>query len=394
MHTLEASAQDDALDVLDGLLDEIFRGAERADKKARLRSLRDLAAATRTLAETCAVLLDTALADADVRAKVFDRFTRDALQKALNDAYAFVRPQDDVYYRELNEAHRRVRLFLPRLLETITFTAGPAGESIAVALAYLRQHRHQRQFDDAVPLEVISTSWRPHVLPASHNNTVDSRAYIFCVLDQLRTALKRRDIFVTPSWRYADPRIGLLSGAEWEAARPTICRTLALDADPRPVLDALARELDQTYRSVVQRLPNNPAVRFEGVCGKETLVLSALEKLDESASLLNLRAAIAERMPRVDLPEILLEIAARTNFTTSFSHVSEKSARATGLATSLCAVLIAEACNTGVVPLVRGDVASLTRERLIWVAQNYVRDETLVAANAMLVAAQSALSLA
>ena len=394
MHTLDASAQDDALDVLDGLLNEIFRTAERADKNARLRSLRDLDAAASTLVEVCAVLLDTALADGEVRAKVFDRFSRDALQTTLNEAYALVRPQDDVYYRELNEAHRRVRLFLPRLLETITFDAGPAGESVAVALAYLRQHPHQRQFDDTVPLAVINASWRPHVLPAAQNGTIDPRAYTFCVLDQLRAALKRRDVFVMPSWRYADPRIGLLSGAEWATARPTICRTLALDADPRPVLDALAHELDQTYRSVVQRLPNNPAVRFAGVRGKETIVLSALEKLDESASLLNLRAAIAERMPRVDLPEILLEIAARTNFTTSFSHMSEKSARASGLETSLCAVLIAEACNTGVVPLAREDVAALTRDRLTWVAQNYVRDETLVAANAMLVAAQSALSLA
>ena len=96
---------------------------------ARLQSLRDLDAATSTLAEVCAMLLDTALADGDVQTKVFDRFTRDALQKVLNEAYALVRPQDDVYYRELNEAHRRVRLFLPRLLETITFAAGPAGES-------------------------------------------------------------------------------------------------------------------------------------------------------------------------------------------------------------------------------------------------------------------------
>ena len=89
-----------------------------------------------------------------------------------------------------------------------------------------------------------------------------------------------------------------------------------------------------------------------------------------------------------------MEIAARTDFTIAFSHVSEKSARATGLETSLCAVLIAEACKTGVVPLVRGDVASLTRERLTWIAQNYVRDETLVAANAKLIAAQSVLLLA
>ena len=39
---LEATAHDDALDVLEALLRDLFSNAERADKKARLRSLKDL----------------------------------------------------------------------------------------------------------------------------------------------------------------------------------------------------------------------------------------------------------------------------------------------------------------------------------------------------------------
>ena len=47
VHSLEASAQDDALEVLDRLLRDIFGAAEKADRKARLRSLkrRDVTAA-------------------------------------------------------------------------------------------------------------------------------------------------------------------------------------------------------------------------------------------------------------------------------------------------------------------------------------------------------------
>ena len=62
---------------------------------------------------------------------------------------------------------------------------------------------------------------------------------------------------MTPSWRYADPRSGLLAGSEWEAARPIVCRSLGYTADPEPVLAAIAEELDQTYRQVAARLPNN-----------------------------------------------------------------------------------------------------------------------------------------
>jgi hypothetical protein len=73
----------------------------------------------------------------------------------------------------------------------------------------------------------------------------------------------------------------------------------------------------------------------------------------------------------VDLPEILLEIAARTEFTVKFTHVSERESRVGDLATSICAVLIAEACNIGLEPLVRNDVPALRRARLSWVNQNF-----------------------
>jgi len=78
----------------------------------------------------------------------------------------------------------------------------------------------------------------------------------------------------------------------------------------------------------------------------------------------------------------------------SFTHLTERAARATDLTTSLCAVLLAEVCNTDPEPFVRQDTPALRRDRLLWVDQNYVRYETLTAANTLLVAAQSRIRLA
>ena len=60
---------------------------------------------------------------------------------------------------------------------------------------------------------------------------------------------------------------------------------------------------------------------------------------------------------------------------------------------SLCAVLIAEACNIGLEPLVKHHIPALTRHRLNWVKQNYVRAETLAKANTKLVDYQSTIPL-
>jgi hypothetical protein len=139
--------------------------------------------------------------------------------------------------------------------------------------------------------------------------------------------------------------------------------------------------------------PHTPAVRIESCNGKDRLVLSPLDKLDEPPSLSALRAAIAARLPRVDLPDLLLEIAERTHFAKAFTHVSEGTAQVKGLTLSLCAVLLAEACNIGIEPLVRPDIPALHRTRLDWINQNYIRHETLTEGNALLVAAQNGIPL-
>jgi TnpA family transposase len=388
VHNLEAIAQDDALDVLDMLLRDLFAKAEQADRKTRLRTLRDLDQAATTLAQACRILLDVALPDNALRERIYATIGgHDTLAHALDEVNALTRPPDDVFFRELRSKQTTVKRFLPHLLRTIRFGGNPAGEPLLRALEWLR---HRPDYDP--PMAVVNKAWRRHV--TREDGGPDTTAYTFCVLDRLHTALRRRDVFVAPSWRYGDPRAGLLTGAEWEAARPIVCRSLALTTDPQPMFAALAQELDQTYRLVAARLPQNPAVRFETVAGKDELILSTLDKLDEPSSLIALREAVKTRLPRVDLPEIMLEIAARTGFTDAFTHLTERAARAADLMTSLCAVLLAQACNTGLEPFASQDIAPLRRDRLTWVDQNYVRDETLIEANAILVATQNQIALA
>jgi len=169
------------------------------------------------------------------------------------------------------------------VLTHISFEAGPAGRPLLAACDWLRAQQDRKKPDNNAPREVIDKAWQPYVV--QKDGRVDIRAFTFCVLSHLQTAIHRRDVFTRPSWRYADPRANLLSDAEWEATRPIVCRTLGLPPDPQPILDSLAVELDKTYREVARRLPDNPDVRFEKVKGKEELILTPLDALDEPPSL-------------------------------------------------------------------------------------------------------------
>ncbi len=171
-------------------------------------------------------------------------------------------------------------------------------------------------------------------------------------------------------------------------------RTLGREPTPEAELRILSEQLDEAYRQTAENLPSNAAVRIESRGGRDELVLAGLEKLEEPESLLSLRRRVSDLLPRVDLPEILLEIQRWTAFADEFTHASEGRSRVAGLETSVCAVLLAEACNVGLEPLVRADIPALTWSRLSWVRQNYVRAETLEQANARLVDFQAGLPLA
>jgi hypothetical protein len=90
----------------------------------------------------------------------------------------------------------------------------------AAAFDWLRGNLHRGKPTEKAPREIIGLAWQRHVL--REDGGVDLRAYTFCLLDQLKTALRRRDVFAKPSWRYADPRENLLAGPEWEAMRPML----------------------------------------------------------------------------------------------------------------------------------------------------------------------------
>ena len=280
---------------------------------------------------------------------MFEKIPQPLLERAVENVEALIRPPEDVFYKELDARYAAVRRYLPMVLKHARFEASPAGKPVVQAYDRVRDNIHGTKPAKDPPQEVLTNAWRRYVF--RKDSGVNIHAYTFWMLDQLVTALHRRDVFTKPSWRYADPRANLLGESEWEAMRPVVCRTLGLSSQPQPVLDALRAELDRTYREVAQRLPNNHAVRFEKINGKEEFILSPLEKLEEPLSLVKLREAVVARLPRVDIPEIVVEIAARTGFAEAFTHLTERTACVTDLTTSVCAVLTAGACNTGPEPL-------------------------------------------
>ena len=394
---LELDAADDALVLLDGLLDQLLSQAAREHNDDRVKTLPALDVAARRLRSAVLVLLDPPPGGVDalwhaIGAHV-SRSELMAATEAVNRLAA--QPdkdgQDAAFRGELLRRYPSVRRFLPALLAIMPFDASAGGKAVLDALHALRRLEGQpgRVNANSVPLSLLSGQWRRLVLanPQLGDGELDRRAYTFCVLEALQRAIARRDVFVTRSGRFTDPRAKLLTGAAWAAAKPEICTSLERDPDPERALATLGAQLDGAYRQTAGRLDANVALEIARIAGHDRPDLSALERLEEPATLSDLRSIVNALLPdRVAFSEILLEVCRWTRFSDAFTHLSEGRARVEDLHISVCAVLLAEACNISLQDVSHPGIPALTYGRLAWVSQNYVRAETIAAANELLLA--------
>jgi len=180
----------------------------------------------------------------------------------------------------------------------------------------------------------------------------------------------------------------------WKKQKTRFCQTLGHPKSGQAVAETLGKQLDNAYRETIRGLEENTALLLHPANSSRNFAISSLDELEEPDSLTQLRREVSARLPRIDLPEVLLEINALTGFADEFTHISEQNARADGLTISLCAALIAQACNIGLSPVIDPSFPPLMRHRLSWVMQNYFRPETLIRSNARLVDWQSTVPLA
>jgi len=328
----------------------------------------------------------------------------------------------------LVDRYRTVRPFVDRLGTAPALTAAPGGRRVLAAVRTLpglaaRRVRVKPLTVAEIDPEVVPAVWRRAVFGATAamgrsdrrgaaeadegDAEVRRDAYVVCVLEQLHRALRVRDVFAVPALRWGDPRARLLDGPSWDAVRDDVLAGLGLAQPVETHLQARAAALDAAWRQMSARLDAAEAasegddasgdrarVRIVPAGeGRMRLAVDRLEALGEPASLVELRARTAAMLPRIDLPDLLMEVHAWTGFLDAYRHLSGARTQISDQALSVAALLVAEGCNVGLTPVIKPGHEALTRHRLSHVDQNYLRAEGHAAANARLVAAQAAIPL-
>ncbi|MGH3199212.1 MAG: DUF4158 domain-containing protein, partial [Streptosporangiaceae bacterium] len=410
---LEGASVDDALLLFDLLMStKLLSQAGRAADKEKLRNLPRLRVAAARLAAAWSIVRDTPQtkvgqdgAEKDTTATevvdaVVQVVSREQLEAALETVAELLPPPSaeddgDLEWRaELTERYATVRQFLEQLASAVPWGSTAAGSQIVAAVKALPRvtaarkpgAEHIKGFED-----LITGSWRRLVLgnPRLDPPLIDRPAYVFCILEALHSALRRRDVYAVGADKWGNPRAALISERLWARERASALTALGLEADPRAHLLELAGLVDDAYTQVAAGLAANPSVSIKG--GK--LHMSRLEAAPLPEGFKAVHDAVQAMMPRIDYPELLLETHGRTGMFDCMEHISGSPLRRDDLDISLAALTVARSCNVGLVPVAQAGAAALTEHRLLGVEKGYFHGEGIAAASARLVARQAGIGI-
>ncbi len=411
---LTTRAVDDALDLLEVLIaTKLLAKAERESAKEKMKTLPRVERAGAKPTTAFQVVFDTTAEQVDTDtgeisapkvetpAAMWEQIEavvpRNELAAAIAALFELTPPldsdADQAWRAMLATRFGTVRPFLRLLVKVVDLGATPEGAPVLAALKSLPDLMGRKKVGPAeIDTELLAGSWRRLVLaaPGLEPGTVDWKGYVFCVLEQFHRMLRRREIFAKNSSQWGGPRAKLLAGEAWEQAKPTVLASLGLLEGAGEHLAARAALLDGTYQEVSGRLPDNAQISFDA---DGRLHFAALEPEPEPTSLRDLRAAVNAMLPRVDLPEVLLEVFSWTGADQAFTSITGGEARLKDLPVTIAALLVAHGCNVGYTPVISG-IDALKYGRLSHVDQTYLRLATYRAANATLIDTQAAIPLA
>lgn len=377
---------DALLDMFDVRMWELHGECRREFKNDRL-------AATQTINETMHVLsvlgrryLDVSLDDMPMGGEVKGELTDDVVRLALKNAEHLTRPEDDAFVDYFSKKHRQVQIFSKQLLAVMVFQRSSSDGGLLEGLKLIDEIHAgtKRKLPTTAPTGFIPPVWKPEVFGEEGLNW---RSYEIAALWVLREKLRSGDVYVASSRRYLQLERYLIPKSFWREERRDVTGLLGAPLTAKPRLAERQATFARLAVKVDGILNNHGAVRRE----ENRLIVSPLEADEDPLSLVQFRKLIDERLPRVNITELLIAVDNLTGFSDAFRHLDGVALRGKSLLTQFYACLLAQACNLGFKQMATS--ADLPFKTLLWCNRWYLRDETLDEAVKTLVNYHHSLSL-
>ena len=379
---LETRLTDAVLDMVDKLVGGLFARARNATRRHYAASAGDVGRLMRLFHGTIEALVAAQESERDAFEAVDDAVGWPKLLRVRGEVRTLADLAGEDPLLHAADRWRTLHKFAPALIDALEFRAARVNDPVLNALRLLQEMNRSGTRD--VPTDApmpFRKEWRRLVLEPGRPNR---RLYEVAVLATLRDKLRSGDVWVEHSASYRRFDSYLLP----QAAVPAAAAGLKLPATADEWLATRGADLDRRLKGFARQLRRG---ELDGVELRDGRLHVAPVKASAPPEARAFANAIETMMPRARITELLHEVNRATGFACAFTNL--RTGERCDDENALLAAILADATNLG---LGRMAAAShgITRDKLIWTADAYIRPETYKAALARIIDAHHALPIA
>ena len=172
----------------------------------------------------------------------------------------------------------------------------------------------KRKVPDNAPIEFVSNRWNKFVF--EKDGTINKHYYEFAAYTELKNRIRSGDVAVSGSRNHRNFDEYLISKNDWRK-RKSESSKLAVSLS----FEEYIKERNEALHKRLQWLSKN-ADKLDGVSiSNDRIQVDKLEK-DTPEEALALSDNLYKLLPRVKLPDLLMEVASWTNFDKNYLHAS------------------------------------------------------------------------
>lgn len=379
------------VDMFDTLIGQVFAQVAAVQREACADQAQTHLTSARIFRRITQVLLDTHVPSESIRQQIFQRIARERVRALVEGSRSLEEDETEHFFARLKSHYPQVRGYTRLVLQTLRFASPDPENPVLKGLEVLRTMglEYRKKVPKDAPLGFVPQRWLRAV---AGPEGVDRRAWELCLLFQARQALRSGNLLVEGSYRYVSWETYLYSPACWQQQRERWFSSSGLPLDGTAYLAQAKANLHTLTTRVAQRATQSSLLKVR----EHTLALAAREQPALPPEVVSVRRSLLSLLPRIGLPQLLMEVDGWTGFTSAFAHLTARrqspDEKLSGLRPVLFAVLVAEATNIGFAAMAAA--SGIPYAQLARVYDWYVREETLQDAITLLSAYYQRLPLA
>ncbi len=307
------------------------------------------------------------------------------LKSAIDDSESFRDLEDMGLIKKLQGKYPNFRRYFSGFL-SLNLVSQPGAEHITEAIKLVRQldKGDLKEIPKEAPIGFVPNTWRKALY--YEDGSLNRRTWELSLAFTLKNALNSGDIFLPESRRHRS-FWDLISGDKnWEKETPEVYQNPKVSVDVDEALGILKEKYVKTANKAIRGFHQNPFIKHrkgEISFGKDLAVLEPPETSQ-------IRQQIHSLLPKIRIEQLLREVNQWCGFSEKFQAAGNSNSSTSKDLPLLFAGLVAHGTNLGISSMA-DSTENITVNMLQNFSRNFIRKDTLTAANTVLVDYQQGL---